>query len=118
MEIFATIENRHRPDQSVSVCFLKEGNVFVTSGIGAHFGKREIMIPAWLMVKDHGLMGAILASILERLSLAHESNVPFVYATEFTVMDQVFTLTEADGWMRLDLKDTGEAAGGCSRGLC
>ena len=43
-KIIARITNKDDPNQVIAIKYLREENAFVTSGIQAHFGEKEIMI--------------------------------------------------------------------------
>ena len=92
--IIATIENKDNPLQTVDIKYLSEENSFVTSGIKAHFGEKEIMIPAHLVVIDLQLMGSIVSTILEKVSQAQEKESSFEYSPTFEVLDKKYTMTE------------------------
>ena len=57
--IVGSIENQADPSQRVDIKYVQEDNAFVTSGIQTHFAEKEIFIPAYLVVTDFQLMGAI-----------------------------------------------------------
>lgn len=99
--VIATIKNNKDPDQSVTVLYIADERAFVTSGIEPFFGAREILIPGHLAVIDFEMMGAIVSVILEKLSQAKEMGLRFTYASRFTVLDRMFTLTEYGKYMRL-----------------
>ncbi len=99
--IIATIENKNNPSQSVSIKYLPDENSFVTSGIQVHFGEKEIMIPAHLVVIDLKLMGAIVSTILEKLSQAQEKEATFEYSPSFEVLDKKYRMTEYGEYMKL-----------------
>lgn len=99
--VIATIKNRKDAEQSVTVLYLADERAFVTSGIEPFFGAREILIPGHLAVLDFEMMGAIVSVILEKLSQAKEMGLRFSYASRFTVLDRMFTLTEYGKYMRL-----------------
>ena len=64
-DIVATIENTKDPTQRIALYYLREENAFVTSGIQHHFGEKEILIPAHLVIMDSQLIGSIISAILE-----------------------------------------------------
>lgn len=66
--IIANIENRKKPGQAVAIKYLRDQDAFVTSGIHAYFGEKEILIPAHLVALDFQLIGTIVSAILEKLS--------------------------------------------------
>ena len=103
--IIATIENKGNPSQSVAIKYLRDENAFVTSGIQAHFGEKEIMIPAHLVVIDLQLMGTIVSSILEKLSQAQEKETTFEYSPSFEVLDKKYSMTEYGEYMKLLLEE-------------
>lgn len=90
--VIGTIENQQNPDQNIDLVFLPEQNGFATSGIRPHFNLPEILIPAHLVAQDLNLIGAIVSTILERISEASEQDTPFAYASRFQVLDREFTL--------------------------
>ncbi len=100
--IIATIENKDNPTQSVAIKYLPDENAFVTLGIGVYFGEKEILIPAHMVATDLQLIGAIVSSILERLSRAQEKETTFDYAPEFGVLDKTYTLTDYGEYMRIE----------------
>jgi len=100
--VIATIENRNNPTQVVKIRYVKAENAFVTSGIQEHFRQRELMIPAHLVVANLQLIGAIVSAILERLSIAHETQVQFQYAASFQALGKMYTLTEYEEFMKLE----------------
>ncbi len=100
--VIAVIENRQNPSQNIEVVYLAERNAFVTSGIENNFGIREILIPAYMVIKDIRLIGAILSVILEKISLACETESIFHYVPEFEVLGQSYSLKELEGYMILE----------------
>lgn len=104
-DIIATIGNREDPAQSVDIRYLRDENAFVTSGIGVHFGEREILIPAQFVVMDFQLMGAIVSAILERLSQALDAETSFEYAPRFRVLDKTYSLEEWGEYIRLSVAE-------------
>ena len=103
--IIATIENKDNPSQSISLKYLPSENVFITSGIQTHFGEKDILIPSHLVVINLDLMGAIIASILEKLSKACEDERSFEYASSFEVMDKKYSMIENGEFMKLVQED-------------
>ncbi len=103
--IIATIANKDNPSQVVAVKYLPDEISFVTSGIQTYFGEKEIMIPAHLVVTDLQLIGAIVSSILEKLSQAQEKEGTFEYSPSFTALDKKYTLTEYGEYMKLIVDD-------------
>lgn len=101
-EAIATIENSRNPSQVVHLLYLRDENAFVTFGIQEHFAEMELMIPAYLGVKDFQLMGSIVSAILERLSDAKDRNSVFVYEPRFRVMDVTYCLSQYKGFMLLE----------------
>jgi hypothetical protein len=100
--VIATIANQRNPEQSVEIKYVQSENAFVTSGIQAHLGMKEILIPVRLVAVDFQLIGAIISAILERISLAHEMGTPFEYANRFEVLDRTYTLAESGEYMKLE----------------
>ena len=103
--IVGSIENQADPSQRVDIKYLQEDNAFVTAGIQTHFAEKEIFIPAYLVVTDFQLMGAIVSEILEKLSLAREGETTFDYAPRFQVLDKVYTLVDAGEYMKLSVAE-------------
>ncbi len=106
--VVATIENRDCPGESVSIRYLREENAFVTSGIRAFFGEKELLIPAYLLTVDLQLMGTIVSAILERLSLAREAEEDFRYASAFEALGRTYTLTPFGEYVKLEMDESGE----------
>jgi hypothetical protein len=101
-DLIGTITNQRNPGQSVLIRYLRVENAFVTEGIQTHLGVKEILIPAHLVAIDFQLIGAIVSAILERISLAQETQTPFAYANRFEVLDKAYTLTEYGEYMKLE----------------
>jgi len=91
-QVIATIENQQNPDQSIDLVYLPDENGFSTAGIRGQFDLPEILIPAHLIAQDMHLMGAIVSTILERVSRACEQDAAFEYASRFEVMGREFTM--------------------------
>ena len=102
-DIIATIENKENPSESVGIRYLREENAFVTSGIKTHFGEKEILIPAHLVIIDFQLIGTIVSAILEKLSLAREKDGTFDYVPRFDVLDKAYTLEKYADYMKLSV---------------
>ena len=100
-DIVATIQNEKDPSQSIRIHYLREENAFVTSGIKVHFGEKEILIPAQLMVINFQLMGAIISAILEKLSQACDRDSTFEYIPQFDVLGKTYTLVPHGDYIRL-----------------
>jgi hypothetical protein len=98
----ASIRNQRNPDQVVHIVYLRGESAFATSGISRWFAEREILIPAHLVVRDLELVGAILSAVLERLSLACESEGVFQYEPRFEVLETEYGLVPHGEYMRLD----------------
>jgi hypothetical protein len=90
--VVGTIQNRNNPQQIIAIKYLRPENAFVTSGIRAFFGIREVLIPVFMAVSDFQLMGAIVSAILERISIADDAGLEFSYAQGFSVLDRNYTL--------------------------
>jgi len=103
--IIATIENKDNPSQLVAIKYLPDEQSFITSGIQEHFGEKEIIIPAHLVVIDLQLMGTIVSAILEKLSQTQEKETTFAYPPSFEVLDKKYTLTEYGNYMKLSVKE-------------
>ncbi len=104
--IIGSIQNKDNPEQSVDIKYVKEENGYATIGIQRHFGVKDILIPAHLVATDIQLVGAIVASILERISLARDSGSSFQYAQRFEVLGKAYSLTEYGDYMKLDVLET------------
>ena len=100
--IVGTIQNSRNPEQSISLKYFKEENAFVTSGIKAQLGVKDILIPAHLVAMDFQLIGAIISTILEKISQAYERDSTFDYVSKFEVLGRVYSLTEYGEYMKLD----------------
>ena len=103
--IIATIENRKKPGQAVAIKYLRDQNAFVTSGIHAYFGEKEILIPAHLVALDFQLIGTIVSAILEKLSHALEMETTFDYEPRFEVLNKVYALKECGEYMELSVPE-------------
>ncbi|OQX65349.1 MAG: hypothetical protein B5M55_04195 [Desulfococcus sp. 4484_242] len=103
--IIATIENRDNPSQIIAIKYLPEEQSFVTSGIQLHFGEKELLIPAHLVIVDLELMGAIVSGILEEISRCKEMETTFEYVAGFEVLDRKYTLTEHGPYMKMESQD-------------
>ena len=101
-DTIATLENRERPGQTIAIKYLREQGAFVTSGIEEQLGRREILIPVHLVAADLELIGNIIAAILERISVAHETDRTFEYASRFEIMGKGYTLTDRGEYVNLD----------------
>jgi hypothetical protein len=101
-QVIAIITNQQNPEQSVKIKYLRTEDAFITSGIQAHLGMKEILIPAHLVAVDFQLIAAIISAILERISLARETDAPFAYANRFEVLDKRYTLAEYGKYMKLE----------------
>ncbi len=104
----ATIENKDNPSQSIDLKYLSDENAFVTSGIRTHFGENDIFIPSKLVVINFDLIGAIVSTILEKLSKAKEEESTFEYAPSFDVLGNKYTMTEYGDYMKLVQEDDEE----------
>lgn len=100
--VIATIENKGNPNQVIAIKYLRNENAFVTDGIRLNLGEKEILMPVHLIAKDLGLIGTIVSAVLEKISLAHEKDMPFEYVSRFEVMDSVYSFTEQGGYMKLE----------------
>ncbi len=103
--IIATIENATNPSQVVAIKYLPNEQAFVTAGIFQHFGEKEILMPAHLVVIDFELMGTIISVILERLSHAQEMEQAFAYAPKFEVLGTKYTFQEFGDYMKLSIEN-------------
>jgi len=100
--VIATIENKDNPNQVIAIKYLRAENAFVTEGIHANLGEKEILVPVHLIAKDLEMMGAILSAILEKISQAHERDIQFEYVAQFEVMGTQYGLREQGDYMRLE----------------
>lgn len=100
--VIGTIENRVDPGQSVDILYWQEQNAFVTSGIAAWFAEREILVPAHLVIGDLELVGAIISTILERLSAASEGEGVFQYTPRMEVLGEIYAMTPYQDYMKLE----------------
>ena len=100
--VIATVENKDNPNQVIAIKYLRKENAFVTDGIHANLGEKEILMPVHLIAKDLEMMGAILSAILEKISQAHEKDLPFEYVSQFEVMGTLYSLKEQGGYIRLE----------------
>ena len=103
--VIGTIENKKDPSQTVIIKYLREENAFVTSGIYSIFAQKELLIPTHLVAIDLQLMGTIISAILEKLSLASETDNAFSYCNEFDVLGKTYSLTERGEYVMLTSKD-------------
>ena len=101
-QIIGTISNRDKPEQEVAIKYLRRESAFVTSGMKTYFGMKEILVPVHLVAIDIQLVGTILSAILEKISHAHEMDVPFHYVPGFEVMGKVYHITEYGEFMKLE----------------
>jgi hypothetical protein len=99
--VVGTIQNRNNPQQIIAIKYLRPENAFVTSGIRAYFGIREVLIPVFMAVSDFQLMGAIVSAILERISIADDAGLEFSYAQGFSVLDRYYTLKARGEYVEL-----------------
>ncbi len=107
VDAVASIENSSDPSQVVYLVYVREENAFATFGIQEYFAEAELMIPAYLVVKDFQLVGSIISAILERLSDAKERGGVFVYEPQFRVLDVTYKLAPYKGFMLLEPLDSG-----------
>jgi hypothetical protein len=54
------------------------------------------------VANDFQIVGAIVSEILERISVASETGIPFEYARRFEVLDRAYTLSESGDFMKLE----------------
>ena len=101
--VIATIENTGNPNQVIAIKYLPRENAFVTDGIVTNLGENEILMPVHLIAKDLNLIGTIVSAVLEKISQAHEKDIPFEYASRFEVMDSVYAFTAQGEYMKLEL---------------
>jgi len=99
----ASIRNSKHPSQVVHILYLPQENAFATSGIKSLFGLKEILIPAYLVIRDIELIGMIVSCFLDEISSAQERESTFTYRARFTVLGDDYTLTETGNYMKLDL---------------
>ncbi len=99
----ATIRNRKHPSQVVEILYLPGESAFITSGIQNLFGLKEVLIPAYLLIRDIELIGNIISCLLDEISCAQERESTFTYRARFTALEQDYTLTEFGNYMKLEL---------------
>jgi len=104
-QVIASIENQQNPNQKIDLVYLPDENGFSTAGIRAHFDLPEILIPAHLVAQDMHLMGAIVSTILERVSRACEQDDAFEYASRFEVMGREFSMAPRGDRVVLEAAD-------------
>ena len=100
--VIATIENKDNPNQVIAIKYLRAENAFVTDGIHANLGEKEILMPVHLVAKDLEMIGAILSAILEKISHAHEMDLPFEYGSQFEVLGTRYGLKDQGDYIRLE----------------
>jgi hypothetical protein len=103
--IIAHIENKDNPRQVVSIRYVRTRNAFVTSGIEEHFGMKEILIPAHLIVINFELIGAIVSATLETISKACEKETSFSYPNDFQVMERRYRLVDTGEYVELSTEE-------------
>jgi len=97
----ASIENKNNPSQIIDLKYLSDENAFITSGIQTYFGEKEIFIPSHLVVINFDLIGAIVSTILEKISKAQEEESTFEYSPRFEVLGNQYSMTEYGEYMKL-----------------
>ena len=101
-QVIGTIANKRNPGQVIEIIYLRSETAFCTSGIRSLLNMKEILIPVYLVANDFQLVGAIVSEILERISVARETGIPFEYARRFEVLDRAYTLSESGDFMTLE----------------
>lgn len=101
--VIASISNRDNENEIVDIVYLQDENAFVTAGIQRYFAEKEILIPSHLVVKDLQLIGAIISTVLEKLSQARENDSTFSYASRLQVLDRTYSVSEYKEYMQLSL---------------
>jgi hypothetical protein len=101
-QVIGTISNKRNPEQVIEIIYLRNENAFCTSGIRSLLNMKEILIPVYLVANDFQLVGSIVSEILERISVASETGIPFEYARRFEVLDRAYTLSESGDFMKLE----------------
>ena len=102
VQVIGTITNKRNPDQVIEIIYLSGETAFCTSGIRSLLNMKEILIPVYLVASDFQLVGAIVSEILERISVARETGIPFEYASRFEVLDRAYTFSESGDFMKLE----------------
>jgi hypothetical protein len=97
----AEIKNRHREDEIVHILYVPSFNAFITEGIHDIFGLKEILIPAYMVVKDLELIGSIISIILEDMSVAREQNDSFKFTKKFELMGKCYVMEEKELYVEL-----------------
>ena len=99
--VIASIANEKKPGQVVEVVHRPEKQLFVTRGIFAHFGLKEVAVPQGLMLAEIGEMTRVISYLLERIATASDLNLPFRYDPEFDVDGRWYRLEEDGNFMIL-----------------
>jgi hypothetical protein len=101
-QVIGTITNKRNPNQVIEIIYMKTENAFCTSGIRSFSNMKEILIPVYMVANDFQLVGAIISTILERISVAEETGIPFEYAPRFEVADRAYVMHESGDFMKLE----------------
>ncbi|MFN3533944.1 MAG: hypothetical protein ACK4WB_00970 [Desulfatiglandales bacterium] len=101
-KVIARIQNRLKWDQWVDLVYLPSMNAFITDGIWECFNVKEIMIPAYMVVKDLELVGAILSTLLEDMSKSLERGVEYKILEGFELFGKRYLLNERPLYFELE----------------
>lgn len=93
-KIIAKIENRLNKDQFVNLVYLPSLNAFITDGIYEMFGHKEILVPAYMVVKDIELVGAIISIVLEEMTVCSEKGTEYRAVEKFELFGSKYVLIE------------------------
>jgi len=99
--IIATIRNSRNEGEKVNIVYLPSFNSFITDGIHAIFGQKEILIPAYMVLKELDLVGEIVSTILEDMSLSQEHGEDFRFTDHFELMGKKYKIEEKELWVDL-----------------
>jgi hypothetical protein len=99
--VIATIRNQKNSNEAVDIVYLPSFNSFITEGIYAIFGQKEILIPVYMVLKDLDLVGAIVSTILEDMSLSRENGENFRFVEHFELMGKNYKIEEKELWVEL-----------------
>lgn len=105
--VVAAIANDRKPGQVVEVVHLPDKELFVTRGIRAHFGLKEVAVPQGLMLAGIGEMTVVLSFLLERMATASDLNLPFRYDPQFDMNGRWFRLEDGGDYMVLTRMQAG-----------
>lgn len=95
-KVIAKIENRLNKNQFVNLVYLPSMNSFITDGIYEMFGYKEILVPAYMVIKDIELVGAIISTLLEDMTVCFEKGLAYKGVGKFELFGSRYTLDERD----------------------